>query len=167
MLTIGLAAGIFKPLISGTVRAVTDKSNKTLGFGIFYAMVNVGGSFGPIVAGKLRAISWDYAFFAAAASIVLMLLITIFFYKEPEREIEGASLGEKLREIGTALSDLKFSVFLLLLGLFFYLVMTPMGVIMRLGGKDFLHERIDRSAASYWIKREDKEFNRDRYRRLF
>ncbi|MCK5104292.1 MAG: MFS transporter, partial [Cyclobacteriaceae bacterium] len=30
MLTIGLAAGIFKPLISGTIRAVTDKTNKTL-----------------------------------------------------------------------------------------------------------------------------------------
>ena len=38
MLSIALAAGIFKPLVSGTVRAVTDKTNKTLGFGIFYAM---------------------------------------------------------------------------------------------------------------------------------
>lgn len=121
MLTIGLAAGIFKPLISGTVRAVTDKTNKTLGFGIFYAMVNVGGSFGPIVAGKLRAISWDYAFLAAAISIVVMLLITIFFYKEPEREIEGATLGKKFRDIGEALSDVKFAVFLVLLGIFFWL----------------------------------------------
>ncbi len=121
MLTIGLAAGIFKPLISGTVRAVTDKTNKTMGFGIFYAMVNVGGSFGPIVAGKLRAISWDYAFYAAAISIVFMLLITIFFYKEPERELEGTSLGKKLREIGETLSDVKFAVFLVLLGIFFWL----------------------------------------------
>jgi POT family proton-dependent oligopeptide transporter len=85
MLSIGLAAGIFKPLISGTVRATTDKTNKTLGFGIFYAMVNVGGSFGPIIAGKLRAISWNHAFVAAAISIGVMLLITIFFYEEPER----------------------------------------------------------------------------------
>ena len=121
MLSIGLAAGIFKPLVAGTVRAVTDKTNKTLGFGIFYAMVNVGGSFGPIVLGKLRAISWDYAFMAAAASIVFMLIITIFFYEEPEREIEGVTLGEKLREIGVALSDLKFTVLLILLGVFFWL----------------------------------------------
>ena len=121
MLSIGLAAGIFKPLIAGTVRAVTDKSNKTLGFGIFYAMVNVGGSFGPIVLGKLRAISWNYAFMAAAASIVVMLFITIFFYKEPEREIEGATVGEKLAEIGVALSDLKFTLLLILLGVFFWL----------------------------------------------
>jgi dipeptide/tripeptide permease len=121
MLGIGLAAGIFKPLISGTIRAVTDKTNKTLGFGIFYQMVNVGGSFGPVVAGKLRAISWDYAFYAAGASIFLMLLITIFFYKEPEREIEGISLKQKLKDIREALSDYKFSLFLLLLGLLFWL----------------------------------------------
>lgn len=121
MLSIGLAAGIFKPLISATVRAVTDKTNKTLGFGIFYAMVNVGGSFGPIIAGRLRAISWDYAFYAAAAAIVLMLLITVFFYKEPPREIEGTTLARKLRDIGTVLSDLKFATFLVLLGVFFWL----------------------------------------------
>jgi len=102
MLSIGFAAGVFKPLISGTVRAVTDK-------------------FGPIVAGKLRAISWDYAFYAAAASIFLMLIITLLFYKEPERKIEGVTLGRKFKDIGVALSDLKFSAFLVLLGLFFWL----------------------------------------------
>jgi dipeptide/tripeptide permease len=121
MLSIGLAAGIFKPLIAATVRAVTDKTNKTLGFGIFYAMVNVGGSFGPIVLGKLRAISWDYAFMAAAASVVLMLIITILFYEEPEREIEGVTLGQKFTDIGIALSDVKFTVLLILLSVFFWL----------------------------------------------
>jgi len=121
MLTIGLAAGIFKPLVAGTVRAVTDKTNKTLGFGVFYAMVNVGGSFGPMVAGRLRAISWNYAFLAAAISIALMLLITILFYKEPKREIEGISLKQKFKDIGIALSDLKFAVFLVIVGLFFWL----------------------------------------------
>jgi dipeptide/tripeptide permease len=121
MLSIGLAAGIFKPLVSGTVRALTDKTNKTLGFGIFYAMVNVGGSFGPVVAGHLRAISWNYAFLASALAIVVMLGITLVFYREPPREIEGATLGRKFRDIGTALSDVRFSVFLALLGVFFWL----------------------------------------------
>lgn len=121
MLSIGLAAGIFKPLVSGTVRVVTDKTNKTLGFGIFYAMVNVGASFGPIVAGNLRAISWNYAFIAAAVGIIIMLLITIFFYKEPPREIEGVSLRQKFKDMGLALSDYKFLIFLILLGIFFWL----------------------------------------------
>lgn len=121
MLSIGLAAGIFKPLVAGTIRVTTDSSNKTLGFGIFYAMVNVGGSFGPIVAGKLRAISWHYAFLAAAIAIGVMLLITIFFYQEPPRKLEQETLGKKFRDIATTLADLKFSIFLLLLGILFWL----------------------------------------------
>ncbi len=121
MLSIGLAAGIFKPLISGTVRAVSDPTNKTLGFGIFYAMVNIGGTFGPIVAGHLRAISWSYAFVAAAIAVVVMLLVTIFFYKEPPRELEGTSLKQKFVDMGVALSDAKFATFLLLLGIFWWL----------------------------------------------
>jgi len=121
MLCIGLAAGIFKPLISSTVRAVTDGSNKTLGFGIFYAMVNIGGTFGPMVAGKLRAISWNYAFIAAAIAIGVMLFITVFFYKEPPREIEGVTLKQKLKDIYVTLSDLRFTAFLVILGLFFWM----------------------------------------------
>jgi len=121
MLTIGFAAGIFKPLISATVRATTDSTNKTLGFGIFYAMVNLGASFGPLVMGKLRALSWDYVFYTAAGTIFIMFLITLFFYKEPEREIEGVSLKQKFKDIGIALSDAKFTIFIILLGVFFWL----------------------------------------------
>ncbi len=121
MLSIGLAAGIFKPLIAGTVRAVSDSTNKTLGFGIFYAMVNIGGTFGPIVAGHLRAISWSHAFVAAAIAVVVMLFVTIFFYKEPPRQVEGVTLKDKFREMGVALSDVKFATFLVLLGFFFWL----------------------------------------------
>lgn len=121
MLSIGLAAGIFKPLISATVRATTDSTNKTVGFGIFYAMVNLGASVGPIVMGNLRAISWDYVFYTAAGTIGLMLIITLLFYKEPPRDIEGATLRQKFRDMGVALSDIKFVIFLTLLGLFFWL----------------------------------------------
>jgi dipeptide/tripeptide permease len=121
MLCIGFAAGIFKPLISGTVRLTTDGTNKTLGFGIFYLMVNVGGSLGPVVAGYLRAISWNHAFVAAAVAIGVMMLVTLLFYKEPPRQPSTESLGTKLREIGVVLSDVKFASFLVLLGLFFWL----------------------------------------------
>jgi dipeptide/tripeptide permease len=121
MLSIALAAGIFKPLISGTVRLTSDSTNKTLGFGIFYAMVNIGGTFGPIVAGHLRAISWNLAFMVAAAAVGVMLLITIFFYKEPPKESVTTSLMGKFKEMGTTLSDVKFAVFLVLLGVFFWL----------------------------------------------
>ena len=121
MLGIGFAAGIFKPLISGTVRVTTDKTNKTLGFGIFYAMVNVGASFGPVVAGKLRAISWNHAFIVAAICIGVMFLFTILFYKEPVRKYENVTLKKKFQDMYVALSDIKFLIFLILIGLMFWL----------------------------------------------
>ncbi len=121
MLSIGFAAGIFKPLVSGTVRVVTDQTNKTLGFGIFYAMVNVGASFGPIIMGKLRVISWNYVFITAAIAIGVMFLITLFFYKEPPREIEGITIKKKFKDMGEALTDYKFLVFIILLGIFFWM----------------------------------------------
>ena len=121
MLSIGFAAGIFKPLISATVRATTDSTNKTLGFGIFYWMVNIGASFGPIIMGKLRGLSWDYVFYTAALAVGIMFIVTMFLYKEPKREIEGVTLKKKFKDMGEALSNVKFLVFIVLLGLFFWM----------------------------------------------
>ncbi len=39
--------------------------------------------------------------------------------------------------------------------LVFFLTVLPTGIIMRLLGKDLLNRKIDRSAPSYWVKRED------------
>jgi Saxitoxin biosynthesis operon protein SxtJ len=40
-----------------------------------------------------------------------------------------------------------------ILGVLFYLVVTPFALICRLGGKDFLRLRFDHAAASYWLPR--------------
>ena len=54
-----------------------------------------------------------------------------------------------------------------LLSVFFYLVITPTGLLMRLFGKDFLDEKIDRSSKSYWVKKERGSFDPKNYERLF
>jgi POT family proton-dependent oligopeptide transporter len=141
MMLIGLAAGTFKPLISGTVRVTSDATNKTLGFGIFYLMVNIGGTFGPIVAAKLRVISWNTAFGTAAACIAVMLVITILFYKEPPRALEGKTLRQTFGDLGTVLADVKFLVFLVLLGLFFWI---PFWAFFNLGAL-YIDESLDRA----------------------
>jgi hypothetical protein len=41
----------------------------------------------------------------------------------------------------------------ILLGLFFYLIITPTGLVMRLLGKDLLDEKFEPEVASYWKKR--------------
>lgn len=55
----------------------------------------------------------------------------------------------------------------LLLGLFFYLVLTPVALLLRVIGKDLLERRLDRSARTYWVKREPVELDQERYERLF
>jgi hypothetical protein len=41
----------------------------------------------------------------------------------------------------------------LVLGIMFFLVITPMGLVMRAFGKDLLRLRFDKAAPSYWIAR--------------
>lgn len=55
----------------------------------------------------------------------------------------------------------------IILGIAFYLIMTPMGALLKVLGKDLLDQRIDRKAATYWKKREQLPFDPGRYERLF
>ena len=43
----------------------------------------------------------------------------------------------------------------IIMGVIFFLTVTPIGIIMRLFGKDVLNQRIEKSAKSYWIKRKE------------
>ena len=49
---------------------------------------------------------------------------------------------------------LGFVVSNVLLTLLFFLVITPIGLVARLFGKDFLSLKLDRTATTYWIRRE-------------
>ena len=54
-----------------------------------------------------------------------------------------------------------------ILTLLFLLVITPMGLVARLTGKDFLSRKLDRAAASYWQPREHKTRSATDYERQF
>ena len=49
----------------------------------------------------------------------------------------------------------------------FYLVITPIGLMMRLCGRDPLARRFDESKSSYWIVREKDQRDHSRYFRPF
>ncbi len=55
----------------------------------------------------------------------------------------------------------------ILLGLFFYLVITPAGLVLKLIGKDLLDQKSNRSTPSYWIKSERIDRDLEHYRHLF
>lgn len=54
-----------------------------------------------------------------------------------------------------------------ILTLFFFFVITPIGLLARLVGKDFLSLKLDRRANSYWIPREQKAKSPAEYERQF
>ena len=41
----------------------------------------------------------------------------------------------------------------IVMGIIFFLTVTPIGIIMRLFGKDIINQKIKKTAKSYWIKR--------------
>ena len=45
------------------------RGTSSVGWGMFYQVVNIGGFIGPMVTGYLRLLEWRYAFFAAAGII--------------------------------------------------------------------------------------------------
>lgn len=116
---VGLGAAIFKPVISATISKTTTKETSSIGFGIFYMMVNLGALIGPVMSSKLRGVSWDYVFYSSAAAIGINILITLFLYKEPARDENNEPLGESIKKIFmnivTVFKDWKFVIFLLLI----------------------------------------------------
>jgi len=119
-LYVAVGAAIFKPVASAIITKSTDKSNSTLGFGIFYMMVNIGGFIGPAFSSTLRTqYGWKIVFIQAAVVIFINLLIAIFFFKEPERVKKEEPLKEallsSLRNIWEALKDKKLTVLLVIM----------------------------------------------------
>ena len=43
----------------------------------------------------------------------------------------------------------------IIMGMIFFLTVTPTGMIMRLLGKDILNQKINKTIKSYWIKKKD------------
>ena len=54
-----------------------------------------------------------------------------------------------------------------MLSILFYLIITPLGLISRLSGKDFLDLKFNKSASSYWIQRKKVIFEKANYEKQF
>jgi dipeptide/tripeptide permease len=121
---VAIGASMFKPVIIGTIAKVTNEKSSSMAFGIFYMMVNIGGFVGPIIAGVVRAISWDYVFTASAGWIAVNFIFVTLFYKEPTSEAKSAnprSLKKVLSDMVEVLGNGRF--FLFVFGLLVILVM--------------------------------------------
>ncbi|MDK1311306.1 MFS transporter [Pseudoalteromonas ardens] len=112
---VALGAACFKPVVVGTISHSTNDSNRGLGFGIFYTMVNIGGFLGPLLAGALRAISWDAVFMMSACWILVNFIPVLWFYRDPPSlKREKAPLSNVIREAQSVLGNGRFALTLLI-----------------------------------------------------
>ena len=120
LLLVAVGAAIFKPLVVATVSRTTNDQNRALGFGIFYTMINVGGFVGPVVAGIVKGISWDWVFSVAACWIAVNFLLLVF-YREPSVSSGATSQSvpaqrqSVLRDITRVLQNRQFVLYLLIM----------------------------------------------------
>lgn len=54
-----------------------------------------------------------------------------------------------------------------ILSIFFFLIMTPIGLLLRLFGKDLLNQKIDKNVKSYWIPKETNDCDKVYFERRF
>lgn len=101
LVVMGFGAGTFKPIISGTIARVTDESNSTMGFGIYYWSINLGAFLFPLILVPfLKSINPTYVIIASAICTAAMLIPTAFFFKEPVK-LEKAKNRENTSMIQT------------------------------------------------------------------
>ncbi|MGB9893244.1 MAG: MFS transporter [Candidatus Saccharicenans sp.] len=131
ILLIGLGGSIVKPCIAGTIQK-TSGQLATLGFGIFYMVINIGSITGRGASYFIRTNLGIPAIFTYTATvfIILGLLVVVFLYREPEyvsdgikdqQQVRKKSLKEAILGIFIVLSNLKFVFFLIVIALFWFL----------------------------------------------
>jgi dipeptide/tripeptide permease len=115
---LAIGAALFKPVISATIAKTTNSGNSSIGFGIFYMMVNIGSFLGPLMTLFVRQEdSYDLVFYISSGFILLNFTL-LFFFQEPNQQRESASFLDSMKtvfgHIWEVMLDYKFVVFLII-----------------------------------------------------
>ena len=143
LLVMATGAGLFKPIISGTIARSTDERTSSFGFGIYYWMINLGAFAAPLVVSWLKGFSWQYVFTASAAYCGLMLLPAAFIYRDPPRPESTKTLGEVLAGAAEVLGDARFMLMIVVYSGFWILYFQNFGSVLW-----YLGDFIDRAPVS-------------------
>jgi dipeptide/tripeptide permease len=118
LLLTAIGGSLIKPCVVGTVATTTTVETKSLGYSIYYTLVNLGGAMGPVLGLQVReGMGIEYVLVMSALTSVMNLLGTLFFFKEPERtaaQENTRTLGKVIRDMGLVFTDLRFMSFLVI-----------------------------------------------------
>jgi dipeptide/tripeptide permease len=130
LLAVGTA--IFKPGVQGTLAATLRASNASVGWAVFYQLVNIGGFLGPVIAGYLRnTFSWSWVFYSCAV-IVSVNFLWLPFYKDTTQDVatrlddaeQAASFAQLAKAVSRRLATIWCGIFLVLAVFCTYKVFT-------------------------------------------
>lgn len=137
-----LGISLVKPSVVGTTARASRENVRSLGYSIYYTMVNIGGLLGPF-AGSLARRHWGQGkiFLIAAAAVFAMFFFVVAFFREPKKidDTPIPSIAETLRNFGTVLSNPKFMLFLLIFS-GYWIVFWQQWIVMPV----YLHEYVDK-----------------------
>ncbi|MGA9116859.1 MAG: MFS transporter, partial [Bacteroidota bacterium] len=130
LLVMATGAGLFKPIISGTLARTTTESNSAFGFGIYYWMINLGAFLAPLVVSVLRGFSWGLVFGASSLYCALMFLPTLFLYRDPPRPGSTKTVREVLAGAAMVLADARFMLMIFAYSGFWILYFQNFGSVL-------------------------------------
>jgi proton-dependent oligopeptide transporter, POT family len=91
MMIPALGPSVVKPVVAGTTARASSESVRSIGYSIYYTLVNIGGTLGPVIAFLVRrSLGIENVFRVSALFVFLMFFATLAFYKEPRRSEEQA-----------------------------------------------------------------------------
>ena len=110
-----------KPSVLGTVAVTSKEETKSLGFAVYYWLVNIGAMLGPTIAYFVRdSFGNAFVYMVSSISCLAMLIVNLILYKEVKstRTVVVESLGKKIANLFIVLANVKFMIFLLIYSLY-------------------------------------------------
>ncbi len=81
-----LGISMVKPCVVGTTARASKANVRTIGYSIYYTMVNLGGAAGPYVASWThRHLGVEKVYKVSALSVFAMFFVVLFFFREPRK----------------------------------------------------------------------------------
>jgi dipeptide/tripeptide permease len=110
-----------KPSVLGTVAVTSTEETKSLGYAIYYWLVNIGAMLGPTIAYLVRdRFGNEFVYMVSAISCLAMLFVNMLLYKEVKgnAKVVAEPLRKKIANLFVVLANFKFMAFLLIYSLY-------------------------------------------------
>jgi POT family proton-dependent oligopeptide transporter len=117
-----MGPGLVKPVVAGTTARASTEAMRSVGFSIYYTIVNIGGALGPLVASGVRSsLGVERVFYMSALFAFAMFLVTVLFFRElpVPAEHQVQTVGAAARNMVKVLTNIRVVTFLLLFSGFY------------------------------------------------